>query len=255
MSAEIPGFRIYQNAFTAYLRDPEANPVPHGVGARHMRIYRKMVYSGTEAFLLPCFPVLRAVLGVRRWGRLVRAFLSVHRSHTPFFRQIPGEFVQFLQTGWASSAGYPEFVRELAHYEWIELALSVSAVEPCLDRINSDGDLLADRPVVNPVLANLHFHWPVHHIRPRIRIKPAETCLLVFRDARYEIRFVGINAFTARLLDLLESGELSGRAALETVISETGHPSPEVVLEGGLRAMQDLQKSGALLGTWKEGEQ
>lgn len=254
MAVEIPGFRIYQNAFTAHLRDPEANPVPRGLRARHMKIYRKMVYSGTEAFLLPCFPVLRAVLGARRWGRLVRAFLSTHRSHTPFFRQIPGEFVQFLQTGWASSADYPGFVRELAHYEWIELALSVSVVEPCRDRINSDGDLLAGRPVVNPVLANLHFDWPVHRIRPRIRIKPAETHLLVFRDAGYEIRFAGINAFTARLLDLLESGELSGRAALETVISESGHPEPEVVMEGGLRAMQELQKSGALLGTFKERE-
>lgn len=254
MSAHIPAFQHYQNEFTAHLRDPANNPVPRGIKARQMRIYTKLVYNSAESFLLPCFPVLRAVLGARRWGRLVRAFLAIHRSHTPFFRQIPGEFVQFLQTEWAPVAGYPGFVPELAHYEWIELALSVSAVEPCRDQIDHDGDLLAGRPAVNPVLASLQYHWPVHRIRPRIRIEPAETRLLVFRDAGYEIRFVGINSFTARLLELLEPAQLTGKAALETMIAESGHPQPEVVMRGGIRAMQDLHQSGALLGTWNERE-
>lgn len=254
MSAHIPGFQVYQNAFAAHLRDPANNPVPGGIKARHMRIYTKLVYNSTESFLLPCFPVLRAVLGVRRWGHLVRAFLTIHRSHTPFFREIPGEFVQFLRAGWAPVAGYPAFVPDLAHYEWIELALSVSTIEPCWNQINSDGDLMVGCPVVNPVLASLHYHWPVHRIRPRIRIKPVETRLLVFRDAGYEIRFVGINGFTARLLELLESTQLTGKAALETVILESDHPEPEVVMRGGIRAMQDLHKTGALLGTWNERE-
>jgi len=32
------------------------------------------------------------------------------------------------------------------------------------------------------VLANLRYDWPVHHIAPRRKVRPAETWLLVFRD-------------------------------------------------------------------------
>ena len=249
-SAPLPEFLRFQVAFAAHIRDPKRHPRPHGIEARRMRIYNELVYNNIESFLLTCFPVLRKVLGARRWAQLVRAFIAVHRSHSPFFRQIPDEFVQFLQTEWTRPAAYPEFVLELAHYEWIELVLSISTHVPDWNRIDSDpaGNLLEQRPILNPVLANLHYHWPVQHIRPRARITPTETYLLVFRDVGDQVQFIEINAFTARLLELLIPAELTGQAALEIVAAESHHPAPEIVIQGGLAVMQDLRKRGALLG-------
>lgn len=57
------------------------------------------------------------------------------------------------------------------------------------DRIDRTGDLFRQRPILNPVLANLHYNWPVHRIGPRIRIAPKETVLLVFRDSNDQIHF------------------------------------------------------------------
>lgn len=182
----------------------------------------------------------------------MRAFLATHRSRSPFFREIPDEFIQFLQTEWTSPADYPEFMLELAHYEWIELALSISMDEPDWEGIDPEGSLLEQRPVLNPVLANLCYRWPVHRIAPRARIMPIETYLLVFRDAGDQIRFTEINAFTSRLVRLLETTGHTGQTALEIVATESHHPSPEVVIQGGLAIMRDLQARGALLGVLHE---
>ncbi|SOD40496.1 hypothetical protein SAMN06298226_0766 [Nitrosovibrio sp. Nv4] len=251
MSAPLPEFQRFQYAFTAHIRDAKANPCPRGIEARRMRIYRRLVYNNLESFLLACFPVLRKVLGARRWERLVRGFLATHHSRSPFFRQIPDEFVQFLQSDGTIPANYPEFVLELAHYEWVELALSVSADTPAWEAIDPEGNLLEQRPVLNPVLANLRYNWPVHRIGPRVRVTPAETCLLVFRNSSDQVRFTEINAFTSRLIDLLAPAEQTGRAALEIVAAESRHPSPGMVIQGGLEIMRDLQVRGALLGVSK----
>ncbi len=248
----LPEFQRFQYAFTAHIRNPKIHPRPPGIEARRMAIYNELLYNNTEGFLLSCYPVLRRILGKQKWARLVRAFFSTHRSHTPYFRQIPDEFIQFLQAEWQRTDDYPEYVLELAHYEWIELVLSVSNRLPDWERIDVEGDLLDQSPVLNPVLANLFYHWPVQRIRPRARILLANTHLLVFRDAEDRIQFVELNAFTARLLSLLDSGTLTGRAALQTVAAESRHPAPETVIQGGLATLQNLCLRGAILGVTKQ---
>lgn len=247
-SPALPEFQRYQLAFAAHIRDPKAHPRPAGVEARRMKIYNALLYNNVEGFLLACFPVLRQVLGTRKWAKLVRAFFSTHRSRTPYFRQIPDEFVQFLQNEWSPPDGYPPYLLALAHYEWIELVLSVS--NRSVDRaVDAAGNLLNGVPLLNPVLANLRYDWPVHRIAPRRKVHPAETYLLVFRDAADQVAFSEINAFTARLLTLLEPGSLSGRAALEKIAAESRHPDPGLILQAGGALLEDLRARGAILGT------
>lgn len=245
----LPEFQRFQYAFTAHIRDPKNHPRPPGIEARRMQIYNELLYKNTEGFLLSCFPVLRGVLGKQKWANLVRAFFSDHRSRTPYFRQIPDEFIQYLQSEWRRPDNYPEYVLELAHYEWIELVLSVSTREIDPTHINYAGDLLDCRPILNPVLANLFYRWPVQHIRPRVKMTPIDTYLVVFRDESHQIQFMESNVFTARLLSLLVAGTLTGHAALEKVAIESQHLVPEIVIQGGLVTMQNLLVRGAILGT------
>ncbi|MBT9591416.1 MAG: putative DNA-binding domain-containing protein [Thiobacillus sp.] len=247
-SSTLPEFQRYQLEFTAHIRDPRMHPRPAGVEARRMKIYNELLYNNVESFLLACFPVLRKVLGVRKWAKLARAFFSTHRSRTPYFRQIPDEFIQFLQNEWTPPDDYPPYLLALAHYEWIELVLSVSNRSTDCP-VDATADLLNGVPVLNPVLANLRYDWPVHRIAPRRKVQPAETWLLVFRDSNDQVAFTGINAFTARLLTLLEAKTLSGRAALHQVAIESRHPDPALVLQAGAALLEDLRARGAILGT------
>lgn len=247
-SQPFPEFQRYQYAFTAHIRDPKAQPRPAGVEARRMKVYTELLYNNIEGFLLACFPVLRQVLGIRKWSALVRDFFRTHHSHTPYFRQIPDEFIQFLQNEWTPPAGYPPFTLALAHYEWIELVLSVSTRSA--DRaFDPAGDLIDGVPLLNPVLANLRYDWPVHRIAPRRKTQPAETHLLVFRDTDDQVQFSEINAFTARLLTLLEPGSVSGRVALEQIADESRHPDRALMVQAGGALLEDLRVRGAILGS------
>lgn len=247
---KLPGFQQYQYAFAAHIRDPRYAKRPAGTDVRRMRVYNELLFNNIESFLLGCFPVLRKMLGGRRWTRLVRAFFAQHRCHTPYFRQIPDEFLQFLQKHIRQADdGYPEYLLELAHYEWVELMLSVSNRDEALPAYDPLGDLIEQRPLLNPVLANLAYRYPVHRIRPRVKVEPASTQLLVFRDADMQVRFLEQSAVSARLLALLESGRGSGRDAIERLARELGQADTSRLIGFARSHLEELRAVGAILGS------
>jgi uncharacterized protein len=248
----LPVFQQYQFAFAAHIRDPRLNKRPRGVEARRMRVYNELLYNNLEGFLLACFPVLRKVLGKRQWSRLVRDFFSTHRCQTPFFRQIPDEFVHYLKNERGVRAEDPAFLQDLAHYEWVELMLSVSNKEIDFALIDKQGDLLNGRPALNPLLSLQSYAYPVHRISPRF--KPAagqkeETHFAILRNIDDEVKFILLNPVSLRLLFLLQTTALSGEAALLQIAAELKHPDPTVVLAGGREIMQSLLESRVILGT------
>jgi hypothetical protein len=248
----LPAFQQYQYAFTAHIRDPRRCPRPDGVSARRMNVYVQLLYNNLESFLLACFPVTREVLGARKWGKLVRTFFAQHRCRTPLFRQIPEEFVRWLEE---SRRGHPEdppFLPYLAHYEWVELALDVSPADQDLPSVDRRGDLLAGRPAVNPVAWLLTYPYPVHRISKRFRPSapdPEPSHILVFRNLQDRVRFIVLNPVSARLVALLQPGRLTGREAIEQIVVELNHPNPQAVLEGGRQTLESLRSEEAVLGT------
>ena len=251
---KLPAFQAFQFEFTRHIRNPKAHPRPAGVSAQRMKVYNELLYNNLESFLLVCFPVLRQLLGTRKWGKLVRDFFVEHRCHTPFFRQIPDEFVQYVQAERGVRENDPPFLQELVHYEWIELVLSVSNKETPLDQIDPDGDLVSGHPALNPILAMLQYQYPVQRIGPKFKPQtPPEqpTYLLVFRDQDFSVEFIEMNPVSARLVDLLQHEQLTSEQVLNKIAAELNHPDPQVVILGGMDILQQLRAAGAILGTWR----
>ncbi len=92
-------FQAFQRAFALHLRDPHHSPRPTGMPARRAAIYRELVFNNLRGFLDTCFPVCHDLLGETAWGRLMRAFLRDWPLHTPWFHEIPLEFVSYLGGG------------------------------------------------------------------------------------------------------------------------------------------------------------
>lgn len=254
-SAPPAEFQQFQAAFTRHIRDPKAAPRPAGVPARGMRVYNELVFNNLMSFVSACFPVARAILGLRKWNSLGREFLAQHRSHSPYFRQIPEEFLRFMAQR-PPQPGEPDFLNWLLHYEWVELALDTANRDASLEDIDAEGDLLEQVPALNPVYMLLAYPYAVHRISRRYRPRPDQretTHLLVFRDLSDRVRFVVLNPVSARLVALLEPGKLNGRQAIERIVTETRHPDPRVVLGGGRQILEKLRTEGAILGTKRRG--
>lgn len=224
MNAPLPAFQQFQMAFGRRCRDPRAAR-PAGVPARRMAVYEELLFNNVTGFLDACFPVCRNMVGEARWRRLNRAFFRDWRSHTPIFREIPQEFLRFLE---AIRQPLPAWFRELAHYEWVELAVDTSTTT---------------------TLLNLRYDWPVHRIGPNWRPrKPVATYLLVFRDQDDIVRFVETNAVTARLVALLAAQEYSDGEVIERLASEVDEKSAMAVRHHGAAILDDLRRQGALPG-------
>ena len=247
-----PKFQEFQQAFTQHIRAPKTHPRPAGVSAHGMRIYTALVHHNIENFLLRCFPILRQTLSARRWRALVQTFFAEHRCRTPLFREIPAEFVGFLQTQYRAQGDPDLFLCELAHYEWMELVLATAQVPASFSRvhIDSEGDLERGRPQLAPIHALLRYTYAVHIVSGRKpqRAPAQATYLFLYRDAAYQVRFFVLNAVSARLIELLQSRRRSGAAALRKIARELGHPQPHTVLAGGMQTLTALKRAGAVLG-------
>ena len=249
-------FRDIQYQFTRHIRDPENVPAPGDIEERRMAIYRDLLYRNVEGFLANSFPVLRKVLRDDEWHSLMREYFKNHRSRTPLFPRMPQEFLQYLQDNKDTAEGFYPFLLELAHYEWVELALSIDTREIRQDGIDADGDLLSGIPVLNELSWSLAYQYPVHRIGPdNLPVeKPAQpTCLLVYRDRRDKIRFIELNPLAAGLIDCLKHNQVkkTGREILKGIAGEIAHPDPEIVVNGGCAILEDMRSKQIVLGTEK----
>ena len=245
-------FQKLQRDFAAHLRDPQGVAAPEGLEDRRLKIYRELLYNNINGFLSNGFPVLFSLLPEERWHRLVRAFFSGHTSASPYFVDIPREFVLWLETGFKAEPDDPPFMLPLAHYEWMELVLDISQDVVPEDDIEPDGDLLRGAPVLSPLVAVLSYDWPVHQIS--VDFQPAQPLpepvwLLVYRDRQDQVGFMEINAATARLLALIgDAPATPGETLLANLAAEMGLADPEPVLRFGADILSQLRERDIVAG-------
>lgn len=251
---EPQAFLRRQYAFAAHIRNPRIFPCPADVPERRMRVYRELFFNNVEGLLSGGFPVLRRITPDARWEALARDFFARHRCCTPLFLEIGREFLDYLEQERGARADDPPFLAEVAHYEWVELALAVSDADPNgLEPMDPDGDLLTGHPLVSPLAWSLRYRFPVHRIGPDFQpTEPGEqpTFLLVYRDPHDQVQFMETNQVTYALLELLqEEPAITGRAALLRIAEALGHPRPLAVVAFGLELLVDLHARGVILGT------
>ncbi len=244
-----------QKQFAAHIRNPFDEPVPDGIEDRRMAIYRDLFYNNIRGFLSKNFPVLAKIYGDRDWRRMVRDFYINHRARTPLFPQLPREFLRYLQEVRKPQPEDPPFLLELAHYEWVELAVSIDEGHIDADDIDPQGDLLTGIPVLSPVAWPLSYSFPVHRIRPDFQPdKPAgpPTNLMVYRNRSDKVQFMELNPVTAHLVQVLKANTTdTGLDCLNRLVTDLNHPKPEVVLDGGKQQLEAFRSRDIIAGVRK----
>jgi uncharacterized protein len=236
-------FKSKQVEFAAYIRDPENNPAPADVKKQRMDMYRELFFNNIEGFLSGNFPVLRKILDDTQWFALVQDFFAKHSCRSPYFSQIPEEFLDYLQNERNGSDDFP-FMLELAHYEWVEMALSIAKEETLANGNPGPENLLGQNITLSPLAWPLAYQYPVHKIAPvflPLEAPEKPTFLIAYRDKEDAVNFIEITPITYRLLEIiLEQENRSAEDCLLQAARESNHPDPELIVAGGLQILKEL---------------
>ena len=175
---------------------------------------------------------------------MVRDFILSHQSHSPYFLQISEEFLGYLKDERQVQASDPAFMLELAHYEWVELALDVSTLkipeeqpevvseetsEATPENHPDKTKVLDNIPLVSTTAWRFLYQFPVHRIGP-------------------QFHFMESNPLTLRLLDILDTQQHSGREAIVKLAEEISHPQPESLVDFGSDILVELYKKDIISG-------
>ncbi|MCO1335824.1 putative DNA-binding domain-containing protein [Microbulbifer sp. OS29] len=243
-------FQGLQRGFAAHLRAPDKVAPPAEIEDRRMTIYRELIYNNIESFIASGFPVVRRLYNDDAWHKMVRDFVHRHRSTSPYFLQISEEFLSYLQNERGEHSDDPPFLLELAHYEWVELALDVSEAELPAG-LKSKGDVLQAVPVVSPLVWSLSYSYPVHRLGPTFQPQEppeAPTFLLVYRDPNDEVNFMEINAVTARLVQLASTEDYTGLQILDQMSQELPDVESDSLRNFGTELLEKLLEKGVIAG-------
>lgn len=252
--AELPEFQKKQYAFAAHIRDPEQVPAPEGVENRRMAIYRELFFNNIRNLLSRMFPVSKKLSSEEKWHSLIRQFMQRHRAETPYFLQLPQEFLDFLQNEYALQDDDYPFLIELAHYEYIELALSIAEEENDFDGVDPEGDLLSSVPVRSVLSWVYAYQYPVHRISADyIPTEPADqpVFLAVYRRSNDKVGFLELNPVTARLLEELgdNAAQHTGEAMLRSLADEIGYDDVDALIQHGAAALEEMRQLEILIGS------
>ncbi|OPZ12528.1 MAG: hypothetical protein BWZ07_01233 [Alphaproteobacteria bacterium ADurb.BinA280] len=247
--------RAQQLALTRSLRDPQL-PGPEGIDARRLKVYQDLLFNNLHSLLSSQFPVIASLRGKHWWDAQVRAFFREHRARTPLFPELGQEFIAWLLDLEQQGRLEPPFLRELAHYEWAELALAISDV--CVDRAKIDpaGDLLAGAPVLSPLAWPLAYRYPVDQLRADFQpTEPATEpcCFLLQRDSQDKVRFSRIDLLSFLLLTRLQQfpGQ-SGRHHLQSLAEMSAVTDVESFQRKAADLLQQLREREVILGTLRQ---
>ena len=250
--AELPDFQRKQYAFARHIRDPENNPAPTDIEDRRMAVYRELFYNNLLKLMSSTFPVLKKLHSQDKWRSMIREFMVSHKAQTPYFLEIPKEFLEFLENEYEHGDDDFPFLNELAHYEWAELALTVSEESNADLDIDANGDLLEGIPVKSRLAWPLVYRFPVHRISETFKPKEAgeqPIFLVIYREPDDDLGFMELNPVTARLLELIaDNSTKTGRQLLEDLAAEISYPDPDMLVQHGKAAMEDMREANILLG-------
>ncbi|MGS0690372.1 HvfC family RiPP maturation protein [Shewanella sp. 30m-9] len=243
-------FLDVQKNFMDYIKDP-SQPLPNGIEARRMKIYRELFFTNVDGFVSNAFPVLKSLYKEEDWLAIVQNFFVTHDCHSPIFIEIAQEFLLFLQTEYKTTKIDPPFMLELAHYEWLELVVAVAQDNHEHKLINlTKQNLEAINLSVSSTAKIAQYAYDVQHISPDYRPKSpskAPQFFCIYRDLDEEVCFLQLNPLTAQVLAYMSQHTNLGYTELVDWLVQTfTHIYADALKVGCLQLLTDLSQKGII---------
>lgn len=246
---------LITRVLSAHLRDPAQQPCPDNFDFAAAKLYRELLVGNFDAALRACFPLWIKSMGDTQYDYWRDSFIAEHACRSPLFRQIPDEFLAYLTTHQNALVAILPYALELAHFEWLELALGVAEADLIPHPTEAQGDPWRCEAVLNPVHALVQYQYPVQRLAHATWIDPPDlepqtTSLLVYRDPQNTVQVIELDDLGLRILATLGAAPTSGQNILaqwqeDGLLVENANAVGESIRD----FLQRMLQMGVLLGT------
>lgn len=117
----------FQAALAEAIRNPE-QPIPNQIDSKRLTIYRRLIRNNLRQFIDRCFSESLTFLETEHWEALQQKFLAEAYPESPYFNDIPIQFLQYLQTHHAA-LNLPESILALMDFEATQLQAEIEQTE------------------------------------------------------------------------------------------------------------------------------
>lgn len=205
-------------------------------------VYRRLVRNRLYETIEHCFGCLFERIGQERSGALVDRFLAERASRSPYLRDVPGEFLEWLER--AGKGDLPAYGLDLARFEWAELSAAYTE-----DEARSILDFAMELPAaLSPAHRLLWLKHPVHRDGELGEETPVVLC--VYRDPRsFEVHTLELSPITGALLREFARAERPVVDVVRDVAREYGAIVDSAFVEALSAVIADLIERGVIVGS------
>jgi hypothetical protein len=243
-----------QGDLAAYLRaqgvegdDLEAMLV---VGAERMLVYRQLVHNRLRNTTIDFLGRTVARLGFPRLRRDFEAFVEQHAPRSPYLRDVPTEFVEWVIPRWVDDPEVPGYLPDLARHELLDFDVRN---DPLGGEPATALPLALDRALRFDGTARLVCYGYAVHRLPKSKKDRSEpdaepTRLLVYRDREHQPRYLALTPFAAEVVRELLDEQKAVQPALLAAAAALGEPLDDDKLGSAALLLADLAERGVCLG-------
>ena len=233
--------------FTHYCRTGEAH-ASFKADPKRLAVYFDHYRNNIDEALEKMYPLTRHILKKKKWKELVDAFVIKETSTSPLFWQMPEVLMQFVQKGdWDKKFKVP-YLKDLMHFEWVEVEIQMMLDAP-RDNCVKEGHILKDPLYFNPESQLLGYSYPVFEKKTLPRpMQKGNYFLLGYRHPEDgEVLFIALSPFFAKVVQLLQEKSLSGEDVLKST-AKLFKLDEAKVLSKGEAFLEDLLQQQAIYG-------
>ena len=115
----------FQETLARAVRQGSADPAAP-LDAERLAVYARLVRNNINGFIQRCYPQAARYAAPEQWVAAKEAFVAEGRAHSPYFQDIPGEFLAYCREVFR----LPEHLLELMRFEHSQLLAETAPTPP-----------------------------------------------------------------------------------------------------------------------------
>lgn len=224
------------------------------VGAERFLVYRQLVHNRLRKTTRDFITRTVARLGQERFVVDFTAFMAQQAPRSPYLRDVPAEFVQWVGPRWLEDPGVSSYLFDLARHELLEYDVRN---DPRGGEAPTGLPLALDRPLrFDSACRLLRYEHAVH----RLSVDENDTQvpeagvvhLLAYRDGKHKVRYLELTQLAAAIVKRLSVDAMAVEPGLRAACDDLGVEVTDERLASAAQLLAELAERGVMLGAEPE---